>query len=112
MAKTSRRLLELLDDTPVVPGAERAAYENERVAKEILIDAEEELGKWEPSQDSYSPSARLENNLLPSIGNGSVQSDTHSVTGDANERGHKMEATNDADASADTHDPKVLEIAT
>jgi Eisosome component PIL1 len=113
LAKHAHRLLELLDDSPVVPGSERAAYDNERAAKEILLDAEEELGKWEPSQDSYVPSSRLESNLLPSLGNGSViQSDTHSVTGDADERERKLATTNDAETSANTHDPKVLETAT
>src|SRR5271167_2430601 len=60
LAKHTRRLLELLDDTPVVPGAARAAYDNENAAKEVLLDAEEDLGKWKPIQDSYIPSSRLE----------------------------------------------------
>jgi len=113
LAKHTRRLLEFLDDTPVVPGAERAAYNNERAAKEVLIDAEEDLGKWEPSKDSYAPSSRLENDLLPSLGNGSViQPDTHSVTGEADETGPKVPETNNAETSAYTHDPKTLETAT
>ena len=113
LAKHTRRLLELLDDTPVVPGAERAAYENESAAKDILLDAEEDLGKWKPSKDSQMPSSRLESNLLPSLGNGSViQSDAHSVTGETEERGQKAPETNNAETSAYTNDPKVLETAT
>jgi len=113
LAKHTRRLLELLDDTPVVPGTERAAYNNERAAKEVLLDAEEDLGKWEPRQDSYTPSSRLESNLLPSIVNGSViPPDTHSVSGEADERGPVVTETNNAETSAYTNDPKILETAT
>jgi Eisosome component PIL1 len=107
LAKHARRLLELLDDTPVVPGADRAAYDNERPAKEILLDAEEELGKWEPTEEGYMPSSRLENNLLPSLGNGSIPSG-RSVD---EERGRPAEQNN-AETSAYTYEPKVLEAAT
>src|SRR5579859_3732781 len=67
LAKHARRLLDLLDATPVVPGAERAAYEQERAAKEILLDAEEELAKWQPDQDFQISSSHLESNLLPPV---------------------------------------------
>ena len=112
LAKHARRLLELLDDTPVVPGAERAGYDNERAAKEVLLDAEEELGKWQPQYDEI-PTSRLESNLLPSLGNGSMEPsevDHHSVTGDADERGRKAETSNaPLETSAYNYDPKVLE---
>jgi hypothetical protein len=57
----------LLDDTPVVPGAERAGYENERAAKDILLDAEEDLAKWQPDRESNISSSHLESNLLPPV---------------------------------------------
>jgi Eisosome component PIL1 len=110
LAKHARRLLDLLDDTPVVPGAERAEYEHERAAKEILLDAEEELGKWQPNQDvEYTPAASLDNNLLPSIGNGSVPD---SVTGDGDERARKGETNSEPATGAYSYDPKVLQTAT
>jgi hypothetical protein len=132
LARHARRLLDLLDDTPVVPGAERAAYDSERAAKEILLDAEEELGKWQPDQESSIATSQLDNNLLPplqhsnSIGNGeanvgrgtaiqgagtSIQSDAHSMTGGGDERGRKLE-TQHEDSNAYAYDPKVLESAT
>jgi hypothetical protein len=113
LASHTRRLLELLDDTPVVPGAEKAAYDNERVAKEILLDAEEELGKWERSQDMSVPSSRLENNLLPSLGNGPIiQSDAHSIPGGSDERDGKVPETNNPETSTHPYDSKALETAT
>jgi hypothetical protein len=134
LAKHARRLLDLLDATPVVPGAERAAYEQERAAKEILLDAEEELAKWQPDQDFQISSSHLESNLLPPVnsstgdqqsarrssigedqplgrgtqigGNvGNGTSDAHSITGSADERGRKVESQEGAYA----YDPKVLE---
>jgi hypothetical protein len=111
LAKHARRLLELLDDTPVVPGIERPAYLNERAAKEILLDAEEELSKWRPSQDFHVPSSHLESNLLPSLGNSSaIQSNNHSVTGDGVEPGRPSE-TNNAETTADAQNPKIPETA-
>jgi hypothetical protein len=134
LARHARRLLELLDDTPVVPGAEKAGYEHERAAKDILLDAEEDLAKWQPDEDAQISSSQLESNLLPpvnsspggqqslgrsnSIGEeqplgrgtqiGGVEngtSDAHSVTGSADERGRKLETQGGAYA----YDPKVLE---
>jgi len=101
LARHARRLLELLDDSPVVPGADRPAYDNERAAKEVLLDAEEELGRWEPSQEGYQPSTRLESNLLPAVGDGASNGD---------ETNHKDGIS--ADSGAYNYDPKVIEAAT
>lgn len=55
LAKHGRRLLQLLDDSPVVPGDTRRAYEGTAQARQILNDAEEDLRDWqhEPEPDSY-----------------------------------------------------------
>jgi hypothetical protein len=42
------RLLKLLDDTPVVPGDIRPAYEGGAQARQILNDAEDDLRDWRP----------------------------------------------------------------
>ena len=105
LAKHARRLLELLDDTPVIPGAERLGYDNERAAREVLLDAEEELVNWQPKYDEI-PTSRLESNLLPSHGNRSIEpSDAGqpSLPGDADESGGKEET------SSAPPDPKILE---
>jgi len=120
LAKHARRLLELLDDTPVVPGAERPAYDKERAGKEVLLDAEEELANWRPGQEADIRSSNLESNLLPpinstgegqgtSIGNGAIQADQHSDTGAGDERGRKVEE--EGETSSYAYDPKVLESA-
>ncbi|KAG5519526.1 hypothetical protein PMAC_001680 [Pneumocystis sp. 'macacae'] len=45
-----RRLLELLDDSPVMPGDTRVGYEGEKEARELLLEAEEALQAWRPGQ--------------------------------------------------------------
>ncbi|KAI8959615.1 putative sphingolipid long chain base-responsive protein [Daldinia sp. FL1419] len=53
LAKHGRRLLELLDDSPVTPGDARHSYENGAAARQVLNDAEDDLKSWERNADSY-----------------------------------------------------------
>jgi hypothetical protein len=46
LARHGFRMLNLLDDTPVVPGELLPPFEQEREARQILLDAEEELKNW------------------------------------------------------------------
>ena len=46
LARHGLRLLNLLDDTPVVPGQTTAPFEADKEARQILLDAEEELKDW------------------------------------------------------------------
>ncbi|KAA8909496.1 Eisosome component PIL1-domain-containing protein [Sphaerosporella brunnea] len=46
LARHGLRMLNLLDDTPVVPGEQLLPFEHEREARQILLDAEEELKDW------------------------------------------------------------------
>lgn len=48
LARHARRLLNYVDDSPVVPGDTRQAYEHELEARQILEDAENDLRSWEP----------------------------------------------------------------
>lgn len=54
LAKHGRRLLELLDDSPVVPGDTRTAYEHGSQARQILNDAEDDLRDWQPEGEEFS----------------------------------------------------------
>ncbi|KAJ0167832.1 Sphingolipid long chain base-responsive protein LSP1 [Colletotrichum tanaceti] len=57
LAKHGRRLLQLLDDSPVVPGDMRPAYHHAQQARQILNDAEDDLRDWRPEQDDYTVDA-------------------------------------------------------
>ncbi|KAI1299130.1 Eisosome component PIL1-domain-containing protein [Xylaria venustula] len=52
LAKHGKRLLSLLDDTPVTPGDPRKAYEHGGAARQVLNDAEDDLKSWEKNRDS------------------------------------------------------------
>lgn len=66
LARHGRRLLNLLDDTPVVPGDTRPAFEHSHQARQVLNDAEEDLREWTPNLEPI-PSAATEMgvNLMP-----------------------------------------------
>ena len=66
LARHGRRLLNLLDDTPVVPGDTRAPFEHGQQARQILNDAEEDLREWTPHLEPISSSATdMGTNLMP-----------------------------------------------
>jgi hypothetical protein len=67
LAKHGRRLLNLLDDTPVVPGNVRAPFEHAGQARQILADCEDDLRDWQPNFEEVGTSAQyMGTNLMPS----------------------------------------------
>ncbi|KPI34942.1 Sphingolipid long chain base-responsive protein LSP1 [Cyphellophora attinorum] len=67
LAKHGRRLLNLLDDTPVVPGDVRHPFAHGTDARQILADAEHDLQMWQPNLEPvHVNSAGLGSNLMPS----------------------------------------------
>ncbi|KAI4144806.1 MAG: hypothetical protein LQ340_006526, partial [Diploschistes diacapsis] len=66
LARHGRRLLNLLDDTPVVPGDVRPAFEHAAQARQVLNDAEEDLRDWQPNlEDVMMQSAGMGSNMMP-----------------------------------------------
>lgn len=57
LAKHGRRLLALLDDTPVVPGDSRPPYAHGQQARQVLNDCEDDLRDWRPDQETYADAA-------------------------------------------------------
>lgn len=57
LAKQARRLLNLLDDTPIVPGDTHPPFENVEAARQVLNDAEDELRAWSPRVEPIHSSA-------------------------------------------------------
>ncbi|KAJ5273368.1 hypothetical protein N7478_008493 [Penicillium angulare] len=72
LARHARRLLNYIDDEPVVPGDSRHAYDHELEARQVLEDAETDLRAWRPS---VQPIASVE-----SHGNGHGVSNVHADT--------------------------------
>ena len=75
LARHGRRLINLLDDTPVVPGDTRPAFEHAHQARQVLNDAEEDLREWTPNLEPV-PSAATEMgiNLMPAQAGGAATS--------------------------------------
>ncbi|MCJ1479913.1 hypothetical protein MMC06_000067 [Schaereria dolodes] len=66
LARHGRRLLNLLDDTPVIPGDSRPAFEHAHQARQVLNDAEEDLRDWQPNLEPIPSSATdMGTNLMP-----------------------------------------------
>lgn len=82
LAKHSRRLLSLLDDTPVVPGDTRPAYDLERDARQILSDAEEDLRNWTLELEEVPTNASLDAGAMPSMSNASAVSPVNGTNGE------------------------------
>jgi Eisosome component PIL1 len=67
LSKYGRRLLNYLDDAPVVPGDERQPFAHEKDARLLLSHAEQELQSWQPNLEPVPSSAgELGTNLMPS----------------------------------------------
>jgi len=74
LARHGRRLLNLLDDTPVVPGDTRAPWDNTNQARQILNDAEDDLKDWQADLEDVPNNGQLGSGLMPReyAGEGSV----------------------------------------
>ncbi|KAI1208954.1 putative sphingolipid long chain base-responsive protein [Annulohypoxylon truncatum] len=68
LAKHGRRLLELLDDSPVTPGDPRRAYQNGAAARQVLNDAEDDLKAWDKNVDE--PYSLVEEETTTGAGTG------------------------------------------
>ncbi|KAJ9499389.1 hypothetical protein LTR99_009559 [Exophiala xenobiotica] len=67
LARYGRQLVNLLDDTPVVPGDVRQPFEHSHEARAILSEAESELQAWEPRLEPiHSNAGGLATNAMPS----------------------------------------------
>ncbi|MCJ1465249.1 hypothetical protein MMC07_003865 [Pseudocyphellaria aurata] len=67
LARHGRRLLNLLDDTPIVPGDTRPAFAHGHQARQVLNDAEEDLREWTPDfEPVHSLASGMGVNLMPS----------------------------------------------
>jgi hypothetical protein len=101
LARHGRRLLNLLDDTPVVPGDTRPAYEHGNAARQILNDAEDDLREWQPELEDVGSSAHMvDNNFMPSsIQGDAVEGERRNgrvTTGAGDSQGTHLSEHNDA----------------
>ena len=66
MAKNARKLLNLVDDTPIVPGDVHPTFSHAETAREVLNVAEDELRAWTPNVEPIHTNAgNLGTNAMP-----------------------------------------------
>lgn len=83
LATQARQLINMLDDTPIVPGEERPSYDAAEAARQTLNDAEQGLRSWQPSHQRINmQSGKLGANAMPGQPGG--DSEVNAVTGSAN----------------------------
>lgn len=76
LACHGRRLLNLLDDSPIVPGGKRTEYNNVNAAREILMDAEREIQSWEANLMPIETHAgNLSSSLIPGVSSNETEED-------------------------------------
>lgn len=66
LARHGRRLLNLLDDTPIIPGDQRNPYPYANEARQILNDAEDDLKDWQADLEEVPIGRALDPHGLPS----------------------------------------------
>ncbi|KAF2477980.1 uncharacterized protein BDR25DRAFT_207576 [Lindgomyces ingoldianus] len=57
LAKQARRIINLLDDTPIVPGDAHPIFEGSEATRQVLNDAEDDLRNWQPNLEPVHSSA-------------------------------------------------------
>lgn len=66
LAKNARKLLNLVDDTPIVPGDVHPTFSHAETAREVLNVAEDELRAWTPNVEPVHTNAgNLGTNAMP-----------------------------------------------
>ena len=79
LARHGRRLLNLLDDTPIIPGDMRPVFEYGAQARQVLNDAEDDLREWQPElEDVTSARDQIDSSLMPI---GATHSPTNATSG-------------------------------
>jgi hypothetical protein len=87
LATQARRVLNLLDDTPIVPGEERAAFGGVSQAQNILNDAENGLRGWSASNEPvHSNAGGLGTNAMPAATSETVESPSSATMSTAQQR--------------------------
>lgn len=114
LAKHGRRLLDLLDDSPVTPGDARRPYENGSAARQVLNDAEDDLKSWEKNANTNNYDSVFGSDEATGVG--VAISDAHGGSGPSEGRGgHEAPGTTGgiqhSSAGGGEHGPAGAEVS-
>ena len=80
LAKQARRLVNLVDDTPIVPGNSHQAFDGNEKARLILDNAEEDLKNWHPTHEVIrSNASSMAAGAMPGVSTTETSSSTEGV---------------------------------
>ncbi|CAI6334992.1 unnamed protein product [Periconia digitata] len=98
LARHARRMLNLLDDAPIVPGDSHPVFDGTESARQLLTDAENDLRSWQPDLEPiHSYAGNLGRGAMPEsriVGN--------ATSSDSNEASLEAEAAQEDSISAGT----------
>lgn len=92
LANQARRLVAMLDDTPIVPGEERKGFDAADAARDVLTDAEGQLRAWSATTAPiHSSAGNLGANAMPGDQHGSAEAPSESTLATAQQRVEQRE---------------------
>lgn len=113
LANNARRLIAMLDDTPIVPGEERRGFESADQARDVLNDAEGQLRGWSPSTTRMQSSAdKLGANAMPGDHHGSTEQPSESTLATAQARVEERERAQEEGREEEVKPPYPTDHAT
>lgn len=113
LANNARRLIAMLDDTPIVPGEERRVFESADAARDVLNDAEGQLRGWSPSVAPIQSSAgTLGTNAMPGDHHGTTEQPSESTMVTAQQRVEDRERAQEEGREEVSEPPYPTETAT
>lgn len=112
LANNARRLVAMLDDTPIVPGEERRGFEFADQARDVLNDAEGQLRGWSPSVAPIQSNAgKLGVNAMPGDQHGSTENPNEATLATAQQRVEDRERAQDEGREEEVKPPYPTEHA-
>ena len=112
LANNARRLISMLDDSPIVPGEERRGFDSADQAREVLNEAESQLRGWSASTSPIQTSAgKLGTNAIPSDHHGSTEQPNETTMAAAQQRVEERERAQEEGKEEDVKAPYPTETA-
>ena len=112
LANNARRLIAMLDDTPIVPGEERRGFEHADLARDVLNDAEGQLRGWSPSTARIESNAgKLGANAMPGDHHGTAEQPNESTLATAQQRVEERERAQEEGREEEVKPPYPTEHA-
>ena len=107
LAQQARRIVNLLDDTPIVPGEEREPFANGPQMQDVMNDAETHLRGWSASVEPvHTAAGKLGTNAMPGSAGESLESPSSQTMTAAQRRVEQRERAQEEGGETDVPPPQ------